>query len=344
MLIPSPLESKRFGLRIFRADLDSMDAAQLFAALAAHDADLAIVRLPTGVSSGIHALANHGMHALHADTLVTYECDLLRHAPAPLKAAPAAFELARPEDGAAISEMVRVVFADYPSHYAANPLLSRQGALEGYCEWALTHLDAENCLTWVMRANGKVAAFACNAFDPAARICQGVLYGVHPDFAGNGIYGDLIRHAQHHFKRLGYARMRVQTQIGNLAVQRAWIRDGFVFAKALDTFHVNALMDRQRDTIAETALCWQDSGTISHLVSAATALLDPGSSSGASACNAAMIGTPAPGSRCTLQLRRYELAQRPGHAILSATLHDADERLCGIAHFRSGAAGAGASS
>ena len=347
MLTAAPLESRRFGLRIFRASLSTLDAAELLESLSANDVDVAIVRLPTTASHGIHALADYGLHGIHADTLVTYECDLLKHGPAALRNPPASLEPAHAAESTAIAEMVRIVFADYPSHYAANPLLSREGALEGYREWALAHLDAKNCVTWIMRIDGKVAAFACNAFDEATRTCQGVLYGVHPDFAGRGIYTDLIRHTQQHFKTLGCMRMRVQTQIGNLAVQRAWARDGFVFANAQETFHVNALLDRNRPGCTATDFRWEENCAgletpTSRFLSAAAVLLDPehGFSKSGSACNAALIRNPPAASACVLRLCRYAPAQLPGRMIASVTLHDADDRLCGIAHFRNDAASA----
>ena len=35
-----------------------------------------------------------------------------------------------------VVEIVRASFASYSNHYRANPLLDRDAALEGYCEWA----------------------------------------------------------------------------------------------------------------------------------------------------------------------------------------------------------------
>jgi hypothetical protein len=62
--------------------------------------------------------------------------------------------------------------------------------------------------------------------------------------AGRGVYTDIIRLTKEHFRRRGFARMLVSTQVQNLAVQKAWVREGFFMTEAVVTIHVNALLSR----------------------------------------------------------------------------------------------------
>lgn len=87
-----------------------------------------------------------------------------------------------------------------------------------------------------------MVAFACCAEDYKTQTCEGVLYGVHPDHSGGGLYGDLIRYTQAKFRDRGYVLMKVSTQIWNLAVQKVWAREGFVLSQAYDTYHINAML------------------------------------------------------------------------------------------------------
>ena len=66
---------------------------------------------------------------------------------------------------------------------------------------------------------------------------EGVLNAVHPDFAGAGIYGQLVCRAKQWCKDQGLQRMVISTQIDNLKVQRSWTNRGFHLFKSYYTFH-----------------------------------------------------------------------------------------------------------
>jgi hypothetical protein len=241
LLNPADRETARFGLNVARASLDAIDAGALARELIDDRVDVAILRLPVRPDTGVAALHALGLGPIHADTLVTYACDLARYTPQAPHNASLDIRAAGPGDVAGILDLVQVVFAEYPSHYSANPLLPRAGMLAGYGEWALSHMGASDRTCWVACVDGRVAGLACSAFDATTGVCQGVLHGVSPDFARNRIYTDLIRYTQRYFRDRGLGKLEISTQVGNLRVQRVWVREGFTFESAVDTFHVNAL-------------------------------------------------------------------------------------------------------
>src|SRR3546814_5792516 len=74
-------------------------------------------------------------------------------------------------------------------------------------------------------------AYEMRISDWSSDVCSSDL----PEHAGGGLYGDLIRYTQARFRALGYRRMKVSTQVWNLAVQKVWSREGFSLVQAYDT-------------------------------------------------------------------------------------------------------------
>ena len=241
MLTRAELESARFGLNVARATIDEIDAGALARELMKDRVDIAILRIPARSDPGIAALQALGLSPIHADTLVTYSCDLARHAAQALFNPSLQIRSAEHDDAPGITELVQTVFAEYPNHYRANPLLPREDIVAGYCEWALSHIGADNRTCWVACVESRIAGLACSAFDSRTGICQGVLHAVSPDFARNRIYTDLIRFTQNTFRERGFSALEISTQVGNLRVQRVWVREGFTLGSAMDTYHINAL-------------------------------------------------------------------------------------------------------
>lgn len=148
--------------------------------------------------------------------------------------------------------MISVTFRDYVSHYRANPLFDPNKILAGYQQWAENHLTDPNCDLWTARRGDRLAAFAACRNDLGRDESEGILYGVNPQDAGGGLYGDLIRYTQAQAKSRGLRVMKVSTQVGNFAVQKVWAREGFYLFEALDTFHVNALLSTGEAAIERT--------------------------------------------------------------------------------------------
>ena len=241
MLTRAELESARFGLNVARASVDEIDPGALARQLIEDRVDIAILRIPAGPAPGIVSLQALGFSPIHADTLVTYSCDLARHAPRALFNPSLDIRPATPGDVPGITALVETVFAEYPNHYRANPLLPREDIVAGYRQWALSHIDADNRTCWVACVGDRIAGLACSAFDSRTGTCQGVLHGVSPDFARNRIYTDLIRFTQNTFRERGLSTLEISTQVGNLRVQRVWAKEGFTFESAVDTYHLNTL-------------------------------------------------------------------------------------------------------
>jgi len=244
LLHESSLDSERFGLRVFRVRAAEVDGGRLFKEILAREVDVAIVRLPAGSGSQLQRLGRYGMHPIHADTLVYYRVPLADREPQPLRNDDLLFAEATADDAGELKALVSGTFDGYVSHYHANPRLDPALILAGYAQWAAGYLAGEDQgrITWVARRNGVIVAFACCHHDEQQQECEGVLYGVHPDHAGGGIYGDLIRYTQTQYRARGYQTMTVSTQIWNLAVQKVWGREGFVLDCAYDTFHINAML------------------------------------------------------------------------------------------------------
>ena len=245
----SPLDSARFDMRIVRGRADELDPKALAAEIIAMKCDVAIVRVPSQRASRISALSRWALPVLHADTLVHYQCDLTRLEPKPLRNGDLVFALATEADLPRLREMISVTFRDYASHYQANPLFDPDKILAGYQQWAENHLTDPDCDLWTVRRGNRLAAFAACRNNLARGESEGVLYGVNPQDAGCGLYGDLIRHTQAEAKSRGLRVMQVSTQVGNFAVQKVWTREGFYLFEALDTFHVNALLSKGELTI-----------------------------------------------------------------------------------------------
>lgn len=259
MLTESRLDSDRFGLRVFRAHAAQVDGRQLFGEIVANDADIAIVRVPAGSGGQLQRLGRYGMHPIHADTLVYYQVPLADRVPQPLRNADLVFAEATDDDADELEALVAGTFDGYVSHYHANPRLDPTLILAGYTEWAAGYLagDGHDRIAWVARRDGVIVAFACCRHDEQRQECEGVLYGVHPDHSGGGIYGDLIRYTQAQYRARGYRTMTVSTQIWNLAVQKVWAREGFVLDRAYDTFHVNAMLSAG-DALVERELVFSN--------------------------------------------------------------------------------------
>jgi len=241
LLSPSPLDSTRFGLKILRGRAENLEAKTLAAEIIATACDVCILRVPAGQSAGITPLTRWALPVIHADTLVYYKCDLSRYEPLPLRNSDLAFSVATEQDMPELRLLIADTFREYVSHYYANPLFSREHILAGYQQWAENHVAGDGRTLWIARRGERIVAFAACQDHADSGDAEGILYGVAPEAAGGGLYGDLIRHTQAVAKARGAATMKVSTQVTNFAVQKVWAREGFHLFEAFDTFHINAL-------------------------------------------------------------------------------------------------------
>src|SRR5688572_3752441 len=125
----SDVDSKRFGVRVFRADVaDEREAEALVAFSRGDGADLVIARAPVEQHAAIATLERAGFFL--CDTLVRWSASTESFAVTEgVRDATAA-------DAPAIRAIALASFRDYPSHYHADPRLDRAAIAEGYAEWA----------------------------------------------------------------------------------------------------------------------------------------------------------------------------------------------------------------
>jgi acyl dehydratase/GNAT superfamily N-acetyltransferase len=238
----SEKESKRFGKRIFRYSTDEFKSSDLKNKLIGNDVDVLILRIPSSNINDHFKLKNTGFPYLHADTLVHYQVSLRRH---DINDTRNNIELVAITDGNRdeLKKLIPIIFDGYKNHYYSNPIFEPDKIKEGYIEWADSYVDSDNKISWLVKIDGQIAGFATCSFDEESKECEGVLYGVLPDFSGRGVYSDIIRMTQSYFKDNGYLNMWVSTQIQNYAVQKVWLREGYFLKKSYETYHINSLLD-----------------------------------------------------------------------------------------------------
>jgi hypothetical protein len=247
----TPLESARFGLRVFRAEADTIDAAALVDTLQRERVDVAILRLPADAVASLNALREYDLAPIVADTIVCYEIDLPATQAEPDDAV--TLRDATPADAVLLESLAREIFTGYITHYHANPLFPAAKILDGYSEWAASHVRGERAgAAWLVESNGKVAGFSCYRIDDATGLAIGVLNGVLPAFRGRGVYRGMLRCMLHEFGGHGLTRFAIATQVQNVAVQRIWVAEGLTLTRTDNTVHVNAMLGRSGTLVSQS--------------------------------------------------------------------------------------------
>ncbi|MGY0560310.1 GNAT family N-acetyltransferase [Luteimonas sp. A277] len=240
VLAESPLESRRFGLRVARGVLSGNETSDaVLTDINILRPDLAIFRCAAGDGGQLASLAAAGLPPLHADTLVYYRASLGRIRELKIESSHEV-RAAESADGHTLATIIRQSFSDYRNHYHANPRLSREAILEGYVEWALGHAThmADAKQTWVYCVEGEPRSFATCRTIRGGEI-EIILNSTAPKWSGYGLYSQLLSFLLNHYGQAGYSRLVISTQIWNYGVQRIWTRAGMVIDRAYDTFHVN---------------------------------------------------------------------------------------------------------
>ncbi|HSS05646.1 MAG TPA: GNAT family N-acetyltransferase [Rhodanobacteraceae bacterium] len=244
----SRAESARFGLRVFRAELDAVDAGVLVEALKRDRVDVAILRLPADAIASINELREYGFAPIVADTIVRYDIDL----PAPRADLDEAVSLrdATPADAPLLESLAREIFAGYVTHYHANPLFPASKILDGYGEWAASHVSSERAgsAAWLVEMCGEIAGFSCYRLDTERAEAFGVLNGVLPSMRRQGVYRAMLRRMFRDFAVRGMGHFAIATQVQNVSVQRIWAAEGLSLRRTDNTVHINALFGRAQES------------------------------------------------------------------------------------------------
>lgn len=243
----SPVESRRFGLRVFRDGVvQRVDFESLRMQLLENKADIYIFRVPVESQASLYRLNDLGYPYIIADTLVNYTCSLDGRKIGAIQNKDLNFSICEKNDLSELDRMTSEIFENYQNHYSSNPALGKADIIEGYKEWIRSYVQPpghERCTFLVSRENHNVG-FATCSFDRESRKSIGVLYGVLPQAAGSGIYSDIIRFTQRYSIENEYTTMQVSTQVQNYPVQKVWSREGFYLSDAYLTVHINCMFGK----------------------------------------------------------------------------------------------------
>ena len=234
----STLESRRFNLNIGRLIVpfdDQTSDAELAKLCHESSFDLLIVRASASKNLLAHALSNIASHrTIHADTLLYFQKSLSSTSPSPQTQS---MGLLQASEHTAFQQLVREVFPNYANHYSANPMLDQALCLEGYVEWASSLLNNDSGYVFVSRTSlGKLASFI--AIQGDGKTAEIALNGTDPGSQGAGMYSDLLTFACAELGAMGFTEINTSTQSSNDKVIRTWIRNGFNYVTAINTFHV----------------------------------------------------------------------------------------------------------
>lgn len=249
----SPLESARFGVGVARLTIgwdirpDGQGSVRSAAAdvtqilQRAHE-DVVVVRYPAAALELAAAIARSGREVLPAGTLTYWSVrvdDVRPHVDVPGLdvLALSAFESSA-ERTALVEDLVADAFSGYGNHYAADPLLRPEAALEGYQEWATRTVTDRPHDALVLRLEGRPIGLATLLQNevPVPHV-EVLLAGLRPSAQGRGLYGRLLSAAVGVARERGTNFLVISTQAHNVRVQRAWSRLGLRPIAAFETVH-----------------------------------------------------------------------------------------------------------
>jgi GNAT superfamily N-acetyltransferase len=242
VLAYSPVESERFGFRVFRGSAERIDVAALRDEIDDSKVDIAIVRVPAGAMNLVATLDASGLPSLVADALVHYAGNVATLDTEPPRDATLRLYPIVEADRDTLASTARAVFDGYVSHYHANRLFDRAKVLDGYVEWASRFATGEvaGCEAALIDSGGEIAGFSCIETTRDGAEMRGILNGVLPAFRGRGVYRDMLRTLLRRCRDAGIGRFSIATQVQNVAVQRVWMSEGLMIERAEATIHIDA--------------------------------------------------------------------------------------------------------
>lgn len=161
----SHLESKRFGLNIYRGVIDGIDIKSLKKNVINNNIDILILRIPVEHKDEQHKFESLGFPYLHADTLVYYYASLNSLKINSLKNN-LFFEIVNDSNMKILEEMVPAIFKGYKNHYFSNPYLDKDKILKGYVEWAASYSQNhfKDRVSWLVKKGNSYVGFATCSF------------------------------------------------------------------------------------------------------------------------------------------------------------------------------------
>jgi hypothetical protein len=207
-------------------------ASDLVALVERSAPDVVVARYPADRVSWPAAFGSADRLVFHADTIVYWE--LANPRPQDLPQGLTG-RVAQPGDVALVHELARSAFADYGSHYRANPLFERDDIALGYAEWASAQVGAPASSVLVVSQHGEDVAFA--ALDLSLARSEITLSGVSQWGRGRGAYRASMAIAETLSAEQRCEALVISTQVHNTVVQRVWAARGYLPIHTFETVH-----------------------------------------------------------------------------------------------------------
>lgn len=233
----SELDRLRFSSITAKAKLNEGDSVdELIRQANAMKVELLIVRLPTTSIMLAQNLEKNG--AILTDTLVYFQKTKIEKYKIDL---PYGCSVCNAEsaDAEIVEKIASETFKGYFGHYHADPRLDRVDCDSVYSSWARNSCSKGDLADEVIliKKNDEIAAFATlkkiNNDD-----YEGVLFGVTPNYQGQGMHLKLMQLSQNWGADNGVRRFISSTQITNVIVQKNWCRVGMEPLNSFYTFHL----------------------------------------------------------------------------------------------------------
>lgn len=237
----SKADSLRFEQNIYRVQVLDQDFESIFKKFRGMDQSMMIIRFPSDHLRSFNSSKLASLPGFIADCLVYYRANLDSLMVSEMQNK-INFSVWNKNSTPQIQKLINTIFKDYHNHYFSNPDLPPELITAGYSQWMEEFAKADSLepakIGWFCMSNEEISGFAtCNLYSEE-KCVEGILYGVMPQFTGHGIYADLIRYTQSYFKSQGYSDFYVSTQVQNISVQRAWIKESFKPEASFLTYHL----------------------------------------------------------------------------------------------------------
>ncbi len=233
MINLSPVDTERFGIpsaRGFAKELSALPQINEFCKR--EKIDLLILRCNTQDIDLAHALEKQNFFLM--DTLLYFRYFLSKKDD--LQSKDNIFPISDGEESH-IRKISQKAFANYRSHYHADPRLDPQKSDEGYLNWAMRSARKEIAdEVLVAKTDGKINGFLSLKKNSTSEV-EGPLFAVSPDVQGQGLGRSLMKSAFQWAYEQRAKEFIISTQVTNLASQNLWTSLGMKSYRSFYTFH-----------------------------------------------------------------------------------------------------------
>ena len=239
-IVLSHLDSERFSIDVSRLSIGSesgLSDNEVVAICENMDRGILILRVPSSrVKLAASLRGSSILRSFQADTLVYFKLKLKVISPQNPRSTDLRIREAVLGDLPKIESLSAAAFTNYPSHYSSNKRFAPEKVLDGYVEWAKNCVTSPDCNVMVATRDKIVCGFI--AISVGRDDAEIILNAVDPHVQQQGIYGYLLQAVCSQLKDLGMSSVTISSQVTNIRAINAWIKQGFKFSHALNTFHI----------------------------------------------------------------------------------------------------------